>query len=74
MEQMEQSGLYWGDYLVMSSLECCGYEVIPLFMIQNTCGKPGICSSLPLFSKIQGVQNNLQPLIQLKVPLEIGLS
>lgn len=31
MEQMEQSGLYWGDYLVMSSLECCGYEVIHTF-------------------------------------------
>lgn len=33
MEQMEQSGLCWGDYLVkvMSSVECCAYEGIHTF-------------------------------------------
>lgn len=67
MERMEQSGLCWGDYRVMSGVECCGfYDTKYLWKTRGLL--------LSSSSMIQGVQNNLQPLIQLKVPLAIGLS
>lgn len=78
MEQIEQWELCLGGLpcKAMSGGECGGYEVVHFLWYKIPVENQGSTSlsSFLFFSKIQGVRNNLQPLLQLRVPLEIGLS